>query len=32
VVTGGIQSSGVWVWQVPTGEPLLLLNGAAITS
>jgi WD40 repeat protein len=29
VATGGFQSSDVWLWQVPTGEPLLLLNGAA---
>jgi WD40 repeat protein len=28
VATGGFQSSDVWVWEVPTGAPALLLNGA----
>jgi WD40 repeat protein len=28
LASAGFQSSDVWLWQVPSGEPLVLLNGA----
>jgi WD40 repeat protein len=29
LASAGLHSSDVWLWQVPSGEPQLLLNGAA---
>jgi WD40 repeat protein len=31
LATGGVLSSDVWLWNVPTGEPLLLLPGVTET-